>query len=104
MSDSTKVRTGRHVVHTMHAHLVFVIKYRRRVLNKSMLNLLEKLFSSVCDGFAAELIEFEGEKDYVHLLVKYPPKLSISTLVNNLKGISSRILRKDFSKQLASAL
>lgn len=43
--------------------------------------------------FEAELAEFDGEDDHVHLLVHYPPKVAISSLVNSLKGASSRILR-----------
>ncbi|NEP02898.1 MAG: IS200/IS605 family transposase [Symploca sp. SIO2E9] len=43
-----------------------------------------------------KLIEFNGESDHVHLLVEYPPRLSISTLVNHLKGVSSRMYRKQF--------
>jgi putative transposase len=37
-----------------------------------------------------------GEKDHVHLLVEYPPKVAISRLVNSLKGVSSRMLKKRF--------
>lgn len=47
----------------------------------------------VCEDFGAELIEFNGEDDHVHLLVSYPPKVALSTLVNSLKGVSSRRLR-----------
>jgi putative transposase len=42
----------------------------------------------------AELKEFDGKDDHVHLLVAYPPKLSISRLVNSLKLVSARLLRK----------
>lgn len=45
--------------------------------------------------FEAELVEFDGESDHVHLLVNYPPKIAISKLVNSLKGVSSRLLRKN---------
>ena len=55
---------------------------------------LRNIFSSVCEDFEAELIEFDGESDHVHLLVNYPPKVSISSLVNSLKGVSSRLIRK----------
>ncbi|PCS22508.1 Mobile element protein [Candidatus Enterovibrio escicola] len=41
-----------------------------------------------------ELIEMDGEKDHVHLLIAYPPKLAISVMVNNLKAVSSRQLRQ----------
>ncbi len=39
-------------------------------------------------------MEFDGEKDHVHLLVNYPPKISVTRLVNSLKGVSSRMIRK----------
>jgi putative transposase len=42
----------------------------------------------------AELIEFDGEDDHVHLLVNYPPKMAVSKLVNSLKGVSSFLIRK----------
>ena len=42
----------------------------------------------------AELIALDGESDHIHLLIEYPPKLSVSGLVNALKGTSSRLLRK----------
>ncbi|PJX94214.1 IS200/IS605 family transposase [Escherichia coli] len=43
----------------------------------------------------SELVEMDGEPDHVHLLINYPPKLAISSLVNSLKGVSSRLLRLD---------
>ena len=42
----------------------------------------------------AELVEFDGEDDHVRLLVNYPPKVSVSSLVNSLKGVSSRMIRQ----------
>ena len=78
----------------MHVHLVFVTKYRRHVFTKQVLNAVRVIFTDVCIDFEAILVEFEGEKDHIHLLVNYPPKVSISKLVNSLKGVSSRLLRK----------
>ncbi len=40
-------------------------------------------------------LKMDGERDHVHLLINYPPKLAISNLVNSLKGVSSRLLRRD---------
>ncbi len=93
MSNSQDVRTGRHCVFDMHVHLVFVAKYRRDVFTKVMLETMHEVFERVCLDFEAELVEFDGEHDHVHLLVNYPPKIAISSLVNSLKGASSRILR-----------
>ncbi len=47
----------------------------------------------VCRDFAAHLVEINGDAEHVHLLVNYPPKHSVSSLVNSLKGVSSRLLR-----------
>ena len=57
-------------------------------------NDLREVFKRVCTDFEAELVEFDGEDDPVHLLVNYPPKVAVSTLVNSLKGVSSRMIRQ----------
>ena len=73
MRNATEIRTGRHVVYNLHTHLVFVCKYRKTVLTKTMLDYLKEVFYSVCNDMGAELIEFDGEQDHVHLMVHYPP-------------------------------
>jgi len=78
----------------MHVHLVFVTKYRCGVFTKEILDELRSIFSSVCIDFEADLVEFDGEDDHVHLLVNYPPKMTVSKLVNSLKGVSSHLIRK----------
>lgn len=93
MNNSQEIRTGRHCVFNMHVHLVFVAKYRRDVFTKAILETMNEVFKRVCLDFEAVLVEFDGEHDHVHLLVNYPPKVAISSLVNSLKGASSRILR-----------
>jgi putative transposase len=94
MEQNNDIRHGRHCLFLMHVHLVFVTKYRHGVFTKEILNDLRDLFSSVCRDFEAELVEFNGEDDHVHLLVNYPPKVAVSSLVNSLKGVSSRMIRK----------
>ena len=59
-----------------------------------ILDTLRGIFASVCRDFESELVEFDGEDDHVHLLVHYPPKVSVSSLVNSLKGVSSRMIRQ----------
>jgi len=89
-----EIRHGRHCVFLMHAHLVFVTKYRKKVFTKGILTFMEAVFREICKDFEAELKEFNGEFDHVHLLVNYPPKVAISNLVNSLKGVSARHIRK----------
>ena len=65
---------------------------------------LHAIFSSVCQDFGSELVEFDGERDHVHLLINYPPKVSVSKLVNSLKGVSARLLRKANHPSIQKAL
>ena len=80
----------------MHAHLVFVTKYRHKVFTDTHLTRLEAIFRDVCTDFECELVELNGETDHVHLLVTFPPKVAVSHLVNSLKGVSSRYMRREF--------
>ena len=72
----------------------FVTIYRCDGFTKEILDDLRPILASVCIDFESELIEFEGENDHVHLLVNYPPKVAVSTLVNSLKGIASLMIHK----------
>ena len=94
MENNSDIRHGRHCVFKMHVHLVFVTKYRRNAFTKEIVQDLRQIFSSVCKDFESELIECDGEDDHIHLLVNYPPKVAIAKLVNSLKGVSSRMIRR----------
>ena len=95
MKYENDIRRGRHSVFRMHVHLVFVAKYRRMVFDGDAIERLRTICARVCRDFKAQLIEMDGEDDHVHLLVEYPPKVAVSSLVNSLKGVSSRLLRKE---------
>lgn len=96
MNEVNDIRHGRHCVFMLHVHLVFVAKYRNTVFTDEMINELSLIFKKVCSDFESELVECDGEADHVHLLVNYPPKVAVSSLVNSLKGVSSRLLKKHF--------
>lgn len=96
MGISSNIRTGRHCVFNLHVHLVFVAKYRRRIFRKRHIEAMLEIFTKVCADFDAQLVEMEGERDHVHLLVEYPPKVAVAKLVNSLKGASARRLRNHF--------
>jgi putative transposase len=75
--------------------LVCVTKYRRKVLDQTALEWLGKHARKVFGTMECELLACDGEADHLHLLVEYPPKHSVSVLVNAFKGTSSRLLRKE---------
>jgi putative transposase len=84
-------------VSLLHAHLVFVTKYRRPVFTDAMLTFTEQTMRGVCAELDVELVEFNGETDHVHLLVGYPPTLAISVLAQRLKGRTAHALRREFT-------
>jgi len=90
------LRTGRHCIFMMHTHLIFITKYRGKILDHHVLSYMEVLMREVCVQFEVQLEEFNGESDHVHLLVNFPPKVCLSKLINSLKGVSSRKIRKEF--------
>ncbi|WP_079077376.1 IS200/IS605 family transposase [Streptomyces sp. Root369] len=87
---------GCSVVCTLHVHLVFTPKYRRGPFTDKILRRCEEVMRDVCTDFGAELREFNGERDHVHLLVHYPPKVAIPRLVGSFMGVSARRLRQEF--------
>lgn len=87
-------RRERHSVTKLVCHLVFVTKYRRKVFDAAAIEWLAGHFAKVCETMGCRFIACDGEADHIHLMVEYPPKHSVSVLVNAFKGTSSRLLRQ----------
>ncbi len=87
---TTQLRKERHSVTDLKIHLVCVTKYRKAVFTAESLELIEKSLKEVAKKMDFQLLEFNGESDHIHALIEYPPKLSVSQMVNALKGVSSR--------------
>ena len=66
-----------------------------KVFGGDAIERLRIIFAKTCADVEAQLIEMAGEDHHVHLLVEYPPKLAVANLVNSLKGVSVRLLRKE---------
>ena len=87
---STQLRKERHSVSDLKIHLVCITKYRGKIFTAESLAVIEKSFLEVAAKMDFQVEEFNGELDHIHALIEYPPKLSISQIVNALKGVSSR--------------
>lgn len=102
---TTPFRKERHSVTDLKIHLVCVTKYRQQVFTAESLAVVENSFREVAKKMNFQVLEFNGESDHVHALIEYPPKLSVSQLVNSLKGVSSRRYgQSGFPKPHAEAL
>lgn len=80
---ATQLRKERHCVSDLMVHLVCVTKYRRSVLTAKSLALIERSFKEVAKKMDFQIQEFNGESDHIHVLIEFPPKLSISQIVNS---------------------
>ncbi len=90
-----------HSVSRLAVHLIFTTKYRRKLFDGGMIEQLRKAFYSAAAKLECEIVEMDGERDHVHLLIAYPPKLAVSVMVNNLKSVSSRLLRQQRQMEIS---
>lgn len=82
--------------HLLLAHIIFVTKYREKKLTHEHLGKIEEMIRYECLALKARCLEINGEADHIHMIVQYPPSLSISKLVQRLKSVSSRKLKLHF--------
>ncbi len=81
--------------------MVFVTKYRKKVLTRAILARMQEIFEGVCQKTKCLLLEFGGESNHVHLLIDLHPDNNISNLVCTLKSVASRMLWKEFEDLLS---
>ena len=89
-------RKASHAVYDLKVHLVWITKYRYKVLTKPVGERVRDLIRQTCDAKDIEIIKGAVSKDHIHLYISYPPKLSVSEIVKSLKGRSSRKIQQEF--------
>ena len=82
-------------------HLVLVTKFRRTSLSAEMLDRINIIVKELLAKWECELIEFGGEADHIHALLETHPSVDLSKLVNNIKTVTSRRLRSEYSEHLS---
>ena len=91
-----KYRTGGHTMSRLTVHVVWVTKYRYHVLEGDVKKRCRDLLIQDCESLDIEILKGVVSKDHVHMHIEYPPKHSISFIMKQLKGRSSRLLQKEF--------
>ena len=89
-------RRGSHTLYDLKFHLVWVTKYRKQVLLGAVAERTRELIREICKANEVEIIKGHVSKDHIHLFVSVPPKLSISKLLQYLKGKTSHKLLFEF--------
>ena len=93
-----------HCTYLLTYHLILVVKYRRPCIDKDIASLIEKSAALVLKQNRGKLIEFNSDKDHVHMLIELSPAQPIGKLVGVIKGVTARHVRAQFSGQLKQYL
>lgn len=91
-------KRGSHCVYDTKYHLVWAPKYRKWVLQGEIRKRVEELFKEIAEHHGFEIEEMEIDKEHVHIFLSFPPRYSISRVVEIFKSVSSREIRKEFSE------
>ena len=90
------MRKSSHVQYDIEYHIVWTTKYRYKVLHGKIAERARELIRQSCNSMNVTIIKGTIGKDHIHLLVSCPPNLSVSKLVQQLKGKSSRVLLLEY--------
>jgi len=82
-------QTTNRAKHNLKVHLIFVCKYRKKLLYGELDNFLKAVIRDIEQKSDFEIIEMETDKDHIHLMIQYIPRISISSIVNRLKSITT---------------
>ena len=91
-----KLDTNAHSVFSLHYHLILVVKNRRQIFTDEISNRAREIFEYISPNYKIELIEWNHDKDHVHVLFKGQPKTELSKFINAYKSTSSRLLKKEY--------
>lgn len=80
----------------MHYHLIFVVKYRRRVIDDAISDKLRRMFISIGEPYKLTVEEWNHDKDHIHVMFRAEPESELSKFINAYKSASSRIIKKEF--------
>ena len=93
-----KLDSNNHSVFLMYYHLVLVTKYRRKVIDKTISYRLREIFDYIAVNYNISVIEWNDDRDHIHILFKAQPNSELSKFINAYKSASSRLIKKEYSK------
>lgn len=88
-------RKSSHCIYDLKYHVVWITKYRKPVLNEEIGTRTRDIIRQICASLDVEILKGSIRRDHVHLLVSMPPTVSVSKLVQRIKGVTSRKLLQE---------
>ncbi|MEM5803873.1 MAG: IS200/IS605 family transposase [Candidatus Aenigmatarchaeota archaeon] len=96
MKELPKFDSNKHSVFLLYYHLILVTKYRREVIDKKISKRLKEIFEYIQPSYNITLLEWNHDKDHVHILFEATPTTPLSKFINAYKSASSRLIKKEF--------
>lgn len=93
-----KLDTNKHSVFQLYYHLIFVTKYRRKVIDDEISEFAKSTFERIAESYHITLEEWNHDQDHVHILFKAHPKTELSKFINSYKSASSRLIKRDYPR------
>ena len=87
-----------HSVFLLHYHLILVTKYRRQVIDDEISDFAKDTFIRISESYHITLVEWNHDKDHVHIVFKAQPKTELTKFINAYKSASSRLIKRDFPR------
>lgn len=98
------ITTGRGYVYSIQYHIVWCVKYRRKVLTDEIESSLIEMLYKIADDNGFSIVECNGGLDHIHLLIDCSPQHYIPNIMKALKGVSARLLMKQYGVELKNRL
>ena len=95
VEEMEEYRKSSHSLYDLKVHLVWITKYRRPVLYGPEAMRIRDLIRKMCQEMDVMILAGNVRRDHIHLLLSYPPQLSLSKLVQKVKGVTSRKLLQE---------
>ena len=91
-----KLDNNNHSVFALNYHLILVVKYRRNVLDDIISSRLKEIFDYISPNYNITALEWNYDKDHIHILFKAEPNSELSKFINAYKSASSRLIKKEY--------
>lgn len=90
--------TNNHSVFLLYYHLVLVTKYRKQVIDDEISDYAKGTFERISKSYHITLVEWNHDKDHIHIMFKAQPKTELTKFINAYKSASSRLIKRDFPR------
>ena len=99
-----EIKSGRGYVYSIQYHIVWCVKYRHKIITPIIERSLIKILQKIADDNNFSIIEVNTDLDHIHLLIDCSPQHYIPDIIKALKGVSARLLMKEYGDVLKKKL